>query len=39
MYWNKDIETISRKDLEALQLKKLHKALQAASTTPFYKKV
>ncbi|HQK06538.1 MAG TPA: phenylacetate--CoA ligase, partial [Spirochaetota bacterium] len=39
MYWNNNIETISRKDLESLQLTKLNKALQAASVTPFYKKV
>jgi len=39
MYWNKDIETINRKDLEALQVKKLNFALQQASKTPFYKKL
>ncbi len=39
MYWNNNVETISRKDLETLQLTKLKKTLQAASVTPFYKKV
>ena len=37
--WNKDIEAIDRKDLEALQLKRLKKALELASGTPFYGKV
>ncbi len=37
MYWNKELETISRDDLEKLQLKKLKEALNAASTTNYYK--
>ncbi|MBN2159818.1 MAG: phenylacetate--CoA ligase [Spirochaetes bacterium] len=39
MFWNKDIETIGRKALEDLQLKKLSKALKDAASTPFYNKV
>ena len=39
MFWNEQIETIGRKDLEKLQLAKLQKALAAAASTPFYKKV
>ncbi len=37
--WNREIETIDRKSLEALQLERLRKALGAAAETPFYKKV
>ncbi|HPB80977.1 MAG TPA: phenylacetate--CoA ligase [Spirochaetota bacterium] len=37
--WNKDIEAIDRKDLEALQLKRLKRALELASGTSFYGKV
>ena len=37
--WNKELETISRKDLEALQLKKLKAALAAAEKTPYYRKI
>ena len=39
MFWNREIETIERKDLEKLQLARLQKALAAAATTPFYRKV
>ncbi|HOW82275.1 MAG TPA: phenylacetate--CoA ligase [Spirochaetota bacterium] len=39
MFWNEQLETIERKALEKLQLEKLRKALAAAATTPFYKKV
>ncbi len=39
MYWNKDLETVDRKSLEALQLKKLRKTLDDAARTPYYKKV
>ena len=39
MYWNKELETISRKNLEELQLKKLSGALRDAASTPFYRKV
>jgi phenylacetate-CoA ligase len=38
MYWNKDIETIERKALEELQLKKLKDVLSRAENTPFYQK-
>ncbi len=37
--WNREIETIDRKSLEALQFERLTKALAAAAETPFYKKV
>jgi phenylacetate-CoA ligase len=38
MFWQKDIETISRKALEELQLKRLkHTARQAYKNIPFYK--
>ena len=37
--WNKDIEAIDRKDLEALQLKRLKRDLELASGTSFYGKV
>jgi phenylacetate-CoA ligase len=39
MYFDKKVETIERKDLEALQLDRLKKALASASKTPFYNKV
>jgi phenylacetate-CoA ligase len=39
MFWNEEIETLDRKSLEALQLKKLKKSLEAAATTPFYMRV
>jgi phenylacetate-CoA ligase len=38
MYWEKDIETISRNDLEALQLGRLQKTLHQAAKSFFYKK-
>ncbi len=38
MYWNSEIETISRGDLEKLQFQRLQKALEASAATPFYKK-
>ncbi|MDQ5987849.1 MAG: Phenylacetate-coenzyme A ligase [Syntrophus sp. SKADARSKE-3] len=38
MYWEKDIETIQRKDLEALQFGRLQKTLYQAATSIFYKK-
>lgn len=37
MYWSKDIETMTRQDLEALQMKRLTAALERAATTPFYR--
>ena len=39
MFWNKEIETIERKELEKLQLEKLKKALELCSGTSLYKKV
>ena len=38
-YWQKDIETMNRKDLEKLQLERLKKTIEAAGNSPFYKKV
>ncbi len=37
-YWEEEIETISRKDLESLQLERLKSTLCAAQNSPFYKK-
>ncbi len=34
--WNRELETISRKDLEALQTKKLKTAMEAAAKTTYY---
>ncbi len=39
MYYNEAVETIERKELEALQIDRLKNALGSASKTPFYKKV
>jgi phenylacetate-CoA ligase len=39
MYWNKEIETMDRGSLEALQHKKLVAAINGAGSTPYYKKV
>ena len=36
--WNKEIESLGRKDLENLQFEKLKTTLEAANATPFYKK-
>jgi len=39
MFWQKDIETISRRALEELQLKRLKQTVrQAYKNIPFYKK-
>jgi phenylacetate-CoA ligase len=38
MFWNNEIETMDRRDLEALQMKRLSLALRSAAATPFYKK-
>ena len=38
MYFEKEIETLPRKELEALQLKKLQASMAAAYRSPFYKK-
>ena len=37
-YWNKDVETIGRKELEEIQLKRLKEIICWALKTPFYKK-
>lgn len=39
MYLNIEIEKISREDLRKVQITRLKKALEAASTTPYYKKI
>ncbi len=38
MYWQEEIETLSRSALEALQLERLNAALSQARSAPFYKK-
>lgn len=37
MYWEKDIETMSREQLDALQLKRLKNSVQKASASYYYK--
>ena len=39
MYWDKEIETMPRDQLEELQLKRLKETLEQASKAPFYKKL
>jgi phenylacetate-CoA ligase len=38
MFWNKQMETLSRKDLEELQTKRLRETFRSAENVPFYKK-
>lgn len=38
MFWNKELETIDRQSLAALQLQRLKEIVQYALQTPFYKK-
>jgi phenylacetate-CoA ligase len=38
-YWQEELETISRDDLQQLQLKRLRNTIAQASNSPFYKKV
>jgi len=38
MYWEKDVETLERKELENLQGKKLNGTIQQAANSPYYKK-
>ncbi len=38
-YWEPDVETISRPELESLQLKALHKTMEAAAQSPYYKQL
>ena len=37
-YWQPELETMPRKDLEALQVKKLRQSIEIALKSPFYKK-
>jgi phenylacetate-CoA ligase len=39
MYWQQDIETLSREGLEKLQLERLKTTLDLAYSSPFYRKV
>jgi len=39
MYWEKDIETMPRERLEALQLERLKAALRQAAKSPHYGRV
>lgn len=39
MYWQKDIETMSREQLSELQLKRLKETVKHAINSPFYKEV
>ena len=39
MYWQKDIETMSRADLEKFQLERLKQTIKHAENSPFYNKV
>ncbi|MHC1627146.1 MAG: phenylacetate--CoA ligase family protein [Methanoculleaceae archaeon] len=39
MYWNKEMEVISPRDLEALQLKRLQWTVRQAQKVPFYRKL
>lgn len=39
LYWQKDIETMSRDGLEKLQVERLKQTIALASHSPFYKKV
>lgn len=38
MYWEKELETLKRADLEKLQVERLNKTLAQASKSPFYSK-
>jgi phenylacetate-CoA ligase len=38
MFWNKQMETLSRRDLEELQTKRLRETFRSAENVPFYKK-
>jgi len=39
MFWEKDIETISRDQLRALQLERLQKTVETAVRSPFYRRL
>lgn len=38
-YWEEEIETMSRKKLQELQLQRLKKTINIAANAPYYKKV
>ena len=38
MYWQKDIETMSRDELNKLQLERLKQTIELAGHSPFYSK-
>lgn len=38
MYWEKEIETLERRDLEKLQVERLVKSLGQAVHSPYYRK-
>ena len=38
-YWEEEIETMSRKKLQELQLERLKKTINIAANAPYYKKV
>jgi phenylacetate-CoA ligase len=39
MYWEKELETLNRSDLEKLQVKRLKTTIQSAMNAPYYKEV
>jgi phenylacetate-CoA ligase len=39
MYWEKDLETLARKDLEKLQLERLMTSLRQAANSPHYRNI
>lgn len=39
MYWQKDIETLNRSDLEKLQLERLKNTIRKAEKSPYYSKI
>ena len=38
-YWQKEIETMSREDLEKFQLERLKETIKLANNSPYYSKV
>jgi len=39
IYWQEELETIDRKDLEKLQIKRLRHTIEKAGNSPFYQKI
>ena len=39
MYWQKDVETMNRSDLDKLQLQRLKSTIESAINSPFYGKL